>query len=213
MFRNLSYWQTLSRQYGGWVLLVFHVVGTVLLGGDLHPSLVYLTPLNLMLVFALYLLASESISRPLFYSLPVLLGFIIEVIGTQTGWPFGAYSYSDVLGPRLFETPILIGVLWWVLLRSFDDLVGHRISNHWWSSVFVGLLMVMLDVLIEPVAIALNFWAWEAEAVPFENYVAWFVLSTIFARITISGRTRNPLSRWVVLVLPVFFLVLGFLLK
>jgi hypothetical protein len=42
-----------------------------------------------------------------------------------------------------------------------------------------------------------------------ENYLAWFVLSTLFARLTASGDIRNPLSIWVIVVLSVFFFVLG----
>ena len=67
----------------------------------------------------------------------------------------------------------------------------------------------LMDILIEPVAIELTFWQWEAVAVPFENYLAWFVLSTLFARLTASGDARNPLSIWVIVVLSVFFFVLG----
>jgi putative membrane protein len=69
--------------------------------------------------------------------------------------------------------------------------------------------MTAMDILIEPVAIELNYWHWDAVAVPIENYLAWFVLSALFARLTASGDARNPLSIWVIVVLSVFFFVLG----
>mgnify|MGYP002023459231 FL=1 len=37
--------------------------------------------------------------------------------------------------------------------------------------------MTLLDVLIEPVAIKVNFWTWENPEVPLTNYIAWFVIS------------------------------------
>src|SRR6478752_6432934 len=34
---------------------------------------------------------------------------LLENIGVATGFPFGPYHYTDVLGPKLFLVPILIG--------------------------------------------------------------------------------------------------------
>ena len=35
--------------------------------------------------------------------------------------------------------------------------------------------MVMLDILIEPVAIQLDFWNWRDIDVPIQNYIMWFL--------------------------------------
>jgi putative membrane protein len=42
-----------------------------------------------------------------------------------------------------------------------------------------ALLMVGLDVLIEPIAIELDFWTWAGGYVPFQNYVGWFVIAFV----------------------------------
>src|SRR3979490_112184 len=34
---------------------------------------------------------------------------VMENIGVLTGFPFGHYHYTDVLGPKLFLVPLLIG--------------------------------------------------------------------------------------------------------
>ena len=209
MMGNILKINEIVKNYAGWILVIFHVVGLFLLGGEWRDELVYLTPFNLLLLAGLFLLTTE---RPLVkwaYYLPILLGFLIELIGTNTGFPFGVYSYGSALGPGFLGTPIMIGVLWWVLIRSFYDLTGFRFNHVWIRSILTGLAMLAMDILIEPVAIELTFWQWEAVAVPFENYLAWFVLSTLFARLTASGDARNPLSIWVIVVLSVFFFVLG----
>lgn len=197
------------KKYAPLILVVFHLVGIALLGGPWRAQLVVLTPLNLLLIGGLYLNAS---SRPFpnlwIYALPALLGFVIEVIGTNTGFPFGAYNYSGILGPRILSTPLMLGLLWWVLVRSWFDLSRNITSHLWLRSLITGLGMVSMDVLIEPVAIELNFWRWESVEVPIENYIAWFVLSALFARITAKGDAVNPLSKWVVPVLTGFFYVL-----
>ena len=37
--------------------------------------------------------------------------------------------------------------------------------------------MVLLDVMIEPVAIRLDFWHWQAGDIPTQNYLMWFVVA------------------------------------
>ena len=201
--------KALIKSYAGWILVVFHVIGLLLLGGEWREELVVLTPFNLLLLAALFQYTSERPKVKWAYYLPIFLGFIIELIGTNTGFPFGAYSYGAALGPGIMGTPFMIGILWWVLIRSFYDLTGVRFQSVWIRSILTGLAMTAMDVLIEPVAIELTYWQWDAVAVPIENYLAWFVLSTLFARLTASGDARNPLSIWVIVVLSVFFFVLG----
>lgn len=197
-----------AKGYGALIIVVFHAVGLVLLGGPWRADLVVLTPLNLLLLGVLYALNSSKTQRPIWYWAPALFGFVIEVIGTNSGYPFGAYSYSSILGPMLLSTPLMLGLLWWVLIRSWFDISRHLTNKIWGRSLITGVGMVTMDFFIEPVAIELNFWQWEEVAVPVENYVAWFLLSVIFARITASGDSPNKLSRWVLPTLLIFFAVL-----
>jgi len=196
------------KTYAGWILIIFHLVGIALLGGSWRHDLVILTPLNLLLIGGLYLNTSSKPTNVWLYGLPALLGFAIEVIGTNTGVPFGAYTYSGILGPRLFATPLMLGLLWWVLIRSWFDVSRNWAQSLWLRSFITGLGMVGMDLLIEPVAIELNFWRWTDVTVPLENYIAWFILSTLFARLTAVGDARNPLSKWILPVLTGFFAIL-----
>ena len=200
------------KNYGSWIIAVFHFVGILLLGGPWSSDFVMLTPLNLLLLSVVYLITSDKVKRPLLYALPALMGFLVEMLGTNTGFPFGEYSYSSILGPGLLGTPFLIGVLWWVLLRSFNDVFSRISSNKTIISLATGLGMLLLDIFIEPVAIGLGFWEWQAAEVPLENYMAWFVLSFVFTRLTMDGQVKNPMSKWVLIVLGGFFIVMGILI-
>ena len=51
--------------------------------------------------------------------------------------------------------------------------------------------MTAFDILMEPAAMALNYWNWENGVVPFQNYLAWFVLSFIF---TYTGLKLKAIS-------------------
>ena len=37
--------------------------------------------------------------------------------------------------------------------------------------------MVLLDIMIEPVAIELDFWQWEGGNIPLQNYLMWFIVA------------------------------------
>lgn len=198
-----------NARNGGYILVFFHLIGLFLLGSDWREDFVFLTPYNLLLLLAVYLMASERPRNVFLYVTPVFLGFLIEVIGTNTNWPFGEYSYGAALGPMLFQTPLMIGVLWWVLVRAWFDVAGRWTRNKWAKSLITGTAMVLMDVLIEPVAIELGFWVWAEQQVPMSNYIAWFILATLFARITASGDASNKQSVWVISVLTAFFAALN----
>ena len=44
------------------------------------------------------------------------LGFTAELIGANTGKIFGHYQYGESLGIELFNTPLIIGVNWLLLI-------------------------------------------------------------------------------------------------
>jgi putative membrane protein len=41
--------------------------------------------------------------------------------------------------------------------------------------------MTFFDYLMEPAAIKLGYWVWQGSVIPFQNYLAWFVLGLLFA--------------------------------
>ena len=74
-------------------------------------------------------------------------------------------------------------------------------------------LLVLIDVLIEPVAIAEDFWKWEAVQVPLRNYVAWwgigFLMLQYFHRL--PDRPTNPMALPLYLIQFAFFGAFGLL--
>jgi hypothetical protein len=45
-----------------------------------------------------------------------VLSYFAEFIGSKTGFPFGAYHYTDVLQPQLGGVPLLIPLAWMMML-------------------------------------------------------------------------------------------------
>jgi len=67
-----------------------------------------------------------------FVAISVSLGWFAEQMGSSHGWFFGHYTYTDVLGPRLLDVPIVIPMMWFALTYA-----GYVISNLivWQSAV------------------------------------------------------------------------------
>src|SRR3712207_7563084 len=62
----------------------------------------------------------------------VLVGGVavaFESIGLATGFPYGSYTYSDVLGPTLLGVPFLVPLAW--LMMAWPSwLLGGRSEEH-----------------------------------------------------------------------------------
>ena len=160
------------------VLIIFHLVG---IGGVLFgdpSSFLRLTPLNLLLTLILILITHPDRENLWLLPLTYALGFGVELLGVQTGFPFGVYSYEAVLGWKWFGTPLIIGVNWIILLYGSTAIARRLGLPMLATALLTGTLMVGLDFLIEPVAIRFDFWEWEAANPPLMNYIAWFVIAT-----------------------------------
>lgn len=149
-----------------------------------RPVFVLLTPLNL-LVSAYFLLEFQARGHYTnflrFFGLAALAGYAVEVLGVQTGLIFGTYWYGQVLGWKLLEVPPLIGLNWAVLTVACGTLVQRLVNGIWLRTALTALALVLMDFLIEPVAIFFDWWTWETEAVPLQNYLAWYLTAFLLA--------------------------------
>jgi putative membrane protein len=142
-------------------------------------SFISLTPLNLILTTGMLLFFHEDWQPAfvLFAVLAILTGFFAEVAGVATGLIFGEYSYGATLGWKLWEVPLVIGLNWFLLSYVCCSIL--RFENKLIRTLAGAALMVLLDLIIEPVAIHYDFWSWALVEVPLQNYLAWFVIALI----------------------------------
>lgn len=120
--------------------------------------------------------------------LVVILSYAIEALGVHTGFPFGAYYYTDVLAPFLpGGVPLAVIFAWIMILFSVQGVIYGLTARLQGKvpKIFLGpLLAILLDLLLEPVAFHLeHYWNWLSPGifnyygVPISNVIAWFVLS------------------------------------
>lgn len=175
-----------------------------------------LVPFNLIVSTGLVLLFHTQWNWPFwFFSVSTLLaGYGVEVLGVQTGAIFGQYAYGRALGLKVFDTPLLIG-LNWLLLVYCTGIISSRLQKSIWVKAAAGAsLMVVLDFFIEPVAVAFDFWHWKGGLIPWQNYGAWggiaFLLLLFFHRMPFQK--QNKLAPFVYGAQLLFFILHGWLI-
>lgn len=130
-------------------------------------------------------------------------GFLVETAGSLTGFPFGRYSYTPVLYPKLLVVPVGIGFAWLMtILASFfcaRFLLGRlKFRGRLALLIFLsGGLATASDLLMEPVAVYLqNYWNWQDKGqyygVPLSNFLAWWVFSSLMSLLLRSILEKPP---------------------
>lgn len=162
------------------ILIILYVVGFIGISLDFSRDLVLpFTALNLLLTAVIMLILFRIKEKKHVWAsiLVCLIGFIVEWIGVKTGLLFGTYWYGNTLGLKLDGIPLIIGVNWLILSISTYGITKQLTKLVWVNQVLAALLMVFLDFFIEPIAIQLDFWHWENEFIPLQNYFMWFIVA------------------------------------
>ena len=218
-FRSIySRFFTVSRVEAKKFILIFYVVGTTGMLIPFTASLFkMLTPLALLVNFvvltAFHQGKGNAKSLAVFITI-FLLGYGIEVLGVQTHKIFGVYYYGEALGIKLFDTPLIIG-LNWLFLCYVSNAVFEKVSiPNFLKVLFASGLMLIYDFVLEPLAPKLGMWYWDNNAIPLQNYLAWFIIAVFFNALikVFKISTTNPLAMLIFATQFVFFLILSLVL-
>lgn len=120
------------------------------------------------------------------FILPIFIGltYFIEGFGIATGFPYGHFYYTELLGFKLFGLvpwpvpfafiPLLIGC--YVIARQF-------MQTPWKLILFSASLLVLFDLVLDPALVLLNIWVWLTPgiyySVPVTNFLGWFFTGLI----------------------------------
>ena len=174
-------------------MFFFNIIGSCALFSPLLKSSILLfTPVNLLLIFSLFFYVNNNYSRSfIFLCLQLFLfGFIVEVIGVNTGIIFGEYTYGKTLGLTLFSAPLIMGINWINLSLASFGIISFFTDKKLLLITLSSLLMVFLDYIIEPIAINLDFWSWEYITVPIHNYFGWFFCAIIAQLLIVFSKVK-----------------------
>jgi putative membrane protein len=140
-----------------------------------------------------------------------------ELLGTTYGIPFGAYAYTNLLGPKWFDrVPWLIPLSWFTMSWAAWIIASHRTRG--FQAVLLGTcLLVAWDLLLDPaMSRVTSYWIWGEKGnyygMPWTNLLGWavtgFVLLAMLGKIAPEPKGDLRFSIFVYFVN--FLLPLGF---
>ncbi|WP_254840732.1 bisanhydrobacterioruberin hydratase [Natronomonas marina] len=113
--------------------------------------------------------------------------YAVELVGVRTGYPYGAFEYGIDLGPMvagipaalpLFFVPLVVNAYLLSLL-----LFGDAARRATVRVPVVAAAVVGMDLVLDPGAVAVGFWAYEAGGlyygVPWLNFAGWVLSATV----------------------------------
>lgn len=193
--------------------IVTYIVGLV---GLLYPAtrtfFITLTPIHLLYVIGL-LLAMHGPTTPRTWATWLgigLAGYGIEWLGVHTGLIFGQYYYGQGLGWQLSQVPLLIAGNWLLMCYTSTALAQRYLQHPLPVAATAASLMVITDLLLEPLAPSLDYWHWPAGSAPLQNYIAWWLYGAAlcYALHRNLGRLHNAIAIPIYILQAAFFIVL-----
>ena len=200
-----------------WLLTGLSAAGNLATGlfHDIGPPAVQATVLTLPLL--LFAFAHGSIQYRfrdvlVFAIICVVVSNAFENLSIVTEFPFGGYYYSEMLGPKIFQVPVLIGpaffavgYLSWTLARVILRAPGQRRGEHFTFSVppVAALMLVAWNLSFDPLASTVRqVWIWKEGGsyfgVPVGNFLGWYLTGYVFFQLYafyLRQRDRNRVAR------------------
>jgi uncharacterized membrane protein len=135
-------------------------------------------------------------------------GTFAESVSLRTGFPFGHYYFTEVMGPKIFQLPVLlalaylgIGYVAWILALLILGYADKPIRG---TSTLVlpllaSLIMAAWDLSMDPDWSTLDrAWIWQNGGayfgVPVSNFFGWFFTAFIYYLAFALYCRANPIS-------------------
>ncbi len=143
-----------------------------------------------------------------------VLALLIETSAIITGFPYGHFGYSGLLGYKLFGyTPWTVALAWTPLVLAIYAVVRRTVGSVILRIILIAIFLVVFDLVIDPGAVKIGFWRYEGggpfHGVPVSNFVGWVFSGTIAGVVMeIFAAVRKPLlPAPVQLIISAFFLL------
>jgi putative membrane protein len=106
----------------------------------------------------------------------------IERIGTETGLPFGRYSYTAALQPQVAHVPAIVPLAWFAMglpaREAAHAALGAR-STPAGRIVLGSAALTAWDLFLDPQMVGEGYWVWARRGlyrgIPLGNFVGWFL--------------------------------------
>ena len=208
-------------RFAFWTLLALYAIARIL---QVYPGRVPMEAVVALHVFPPAIFAVSHGARfyrwrgiLMFVLIILVVGNVFENVGVRTGFPFGQYYFTDLMGPKIFAVPIMLGLAYvgmaylsWTLARLIlgdwrAPLAGSRIVT---LPLVAAFIMVAWDFSMDPVwATVLRAWVFPGGGayfgVPISNFAGWYLtvyvmyqLFAFYLRSRASNSAPLPPGSW-----------------
>lgn len=162
------------------------------------------------------------------FALGSLVSLGSELAGTGTGFPFGEYQYTPLLGYRILGlVPFPIPISWFYMIYGCLAICGRLMAaasdnaTKWRWAAVAGLILVAWDVSMDPAMVKTTHWIWGSGqqfrdmgfpdwlvaffsrdifyGMPLSNWFGWYLTGTVIARLMLAV---VPPAEWTAHVSP-----------
>jgi uncharacterized membrane protein len=127
-----------------------------------------------------------------FFALSATISWAFEQVGVMTGLVFGAYHYTDYLGAKLGDVPLLIPLAWFMMIYPSYVIAGliverrptgtpHGLVALVRLAIVSAVVMTVWDLVVDPILSGpdARAWIWENGGpyfgIPIQNYLGWLL--------------------------------------
>jgi len=122
----------------------------------------------------------------------VVVVWLIEWVGTQSGLPFGSYHYTPELQPQVWGIPLSVTLAWYMLLIPAWSVARSLVprptgAGNWLFAAVAATAFTAWDLYLDPQMVARGLWVWDSPGayfgVPLLNYAGWWLVSFVLSLI------------------------------
>ncbi len=146
-----------------------------------------------------------------FFVITLAFGWLIEVLGTTTQFPFGEYEYTSALGVSVLSVPILIPMAWSMVAYPMLLAVQRLSTTSLGVAIIGGWLLMSWDLFLDPQMVGEGYWTWTTvgwqlpgiPGIPLQNFLGWWLAGMLLMflldrlpRKTANDSAPNTLLLW-----------------
>ncbi len=139
-----------------------------------------------------------------FMALCLATATFFEILSLRTGFPFGHYRFTSVMGPKVFDLPILLALAWvgvgyaaWMVATLIVGARAQARAGVLLVPCIAAIAMTAWDLAMDPVWTHIDrAWVWLDGGgyfgVPFSNYGGWLLTTWVFYQLFAVWLSRQP---------------------
>jgi uncharacterized membrane protein len=138
------------------------------------------------------------------FALCYALSFASEFSGTTTGFPFGPYAYTGLLGPKILgQVPVVIPLSWWLMVLPAYAIAARAFAERrelFFRILVSSFILMIWDLSLDPaMSFVTPYWTWgepgQYYGMPFLNLFGWYLTGLVLSSVLAMLKSEKWLAK------------------